>query len=343
MAHFVGQISNKLSLTNTMLAFFKILLPKLFTNTWDDIILLHQMAICCLMCQNSMKPFFLKVATNPNHSFSIRNDESPFFFNTWHYHPEVELVWVRASSGTRIIGDSAERFEAGDMVLLGANLPHMWRNDTQYFEGLPDLKARSTVVHFRADFWGTAFLELPEMKGVAELLKRAERGLHLDAATAEKVQDCLSALSQEEKPGFERLTGLLKILNIMALSKNLRPISAAIFSKNLYVENDAERINKIYTYIVQHFQKNIKLEEVAAIANISPHSFCRYFKHKTHKTYSQFLTDIRIGQACKMLIENQKSISEICYECGFNNLSNFNRHFKKMKNLTPTEYAKQFY
>ncbi len=289
-----------------------------------------------------MKPIFRKVTQQPEYSFSFRQDEVPFFFNIWHYHPEIELVWIRKGTGTRFIGDSIERFTEGDIVLLGENLPHFMRSDAIYFENNPELTCHSTVIHFRPDFMGQGFLNLPEMKNIKQCLKKAEKGFFIEGETRIKLQKLLTELSQEGVSNTDHLIGLLKILNIITASKDLTPISDAVFSDTLYAEKDALRINRIYTYVIEHFDEEISLETIAEVANISPNSFCRYFKTKTQKTFSQFLLEVRIGHACKMLIENQKSIGQICYECGFNTLSNFNRYFKKIKNQTPSEFMKQF-
>lgn len=290
-----------------------------------------------------MKPIFRKITQQPEYSFSFRQDEVPYFFNIWHYHPEIELVWIRKGTGTRFIGDSIERFTEGDVFLLGENLPHFLRSDDVYFQANPDLMCHASVIHFSLNFMGQPFLDLPEMKNIKQCLKKAEKGLFIESETRFKLQNLLIDLSKEGVTNTEQLIGLLKILNTVATSKDLTTISDTAFTDTLYAEKDTLRITNIYTYVIEHFRENITLETISEVANVSVNSFCRYFKTKTQKTFSQFLLEVRIGHACKMLIENQQSIGEICYECGFNTLSNFNRYFKKIKHQTPSAFLKNYF
>ncbi len=286
-----------------------------------------------------MKPILRKIDAGRNYSFSIREDVYPYLYNHWHYHPEAELTLIRKGKGTRLVGDRVERFSDGDLVLLGPNLPHLWRNDSLYFKKMPGLHAEAIAIHFMDDCWGKDFLDLPELKSIRELLNRAKKGIRITGKTkmlvAEKMESILHA------PEVLRVTTLLEMLYAIARSKDHIILASSGFTK-LYDVGNTERINLIYDYTFNKFQEKIAIRDVAAAASISQHSFCRYFKKRTLKTYWEFLQEVRIGYACKLLIENNMSVAQICYECGFNNLSNFNRYFKSLMKKTPLQYAKEF-
>lgn len=285
-----------------------------------------------------MKPILRKIDTGINSSFSVREDISAYLYNHWHYHPEVELTLIRRGSGMRLVGDSMEPFSDGDLILLGSNLPHLWRSDSIYFEGHEDVHIEAVAIHFMENFWGEPFLNLPEMKNIRELLGKARRGIRINGNTAKEIACMMESMPKTDS--VDRITLLVTMLNIIALSKENNILSGLGFSKSYDLVN-TDNINAIYNYTLDHFQERISIQDVAAIANISPHSFCRYFKSRTTKTYWQFLLEVRIGYACKLLIENKMSISQVCYTCGFNNLSNFNRQFKSIIGRTPSEYLKE--
>lgn len=284
-----------------------------------------------------MKPILRKINPALDYSFSIREDMGPYLYNHWHYHPEIELTLIRKGKGMRLVGDSVEPFSDGDLVILGGNLPHYWRSDPLYFEALPNLGIEAVAIHFKEDFWGKQLLDLPEFKQIKELLLLSRRGIHIYGHTHKIVSAMMENILNAK--GTERITMLISILQVIASSKEYDTLSGIGFAKS-YELNQTDNINAIYNYTFDHFQNKITIEEVAAIANVSPHSFCRYFKTRTLKTYWQFLLEVRIGYACKLIIENDMSISQICYSCGFNNLSNFNRQFKSITQMTPSQYMK---
>lgn len=285
-----------------------------------------------------MKPILRKIDTGYNFSFSVREDISAYLYNHWHYHPEAELTLIRKGAGMRLVGDSMEPFSDGDLILIGGNLPHLWRSDRIYFDGNHDVHIEAIAIHFMENFWGEPFLNLPEMKSVREVLIKAKRGICIKGKTNKRLAVMMEAILRANNA--ERIALLINMLNIIALSDDCHLLSGIGFSKSYDLIN-TDNINAIYNYTLDHFQEKISIHDVAGIANISPHSFCRYFKSRTMKTYWQFLLEVRIGYACKLLIENKMSISQICYTCGFNNLSNFNRQFKAIIGRTPSQYLKE--
>lgn len=287
-----------------------------------------------------MKPQLIKMSSDNLQSFSVRQDKVPHFFKNLHYHSEVEFVLIDKGSGTHFIGDSISRFSEGDLYLIGSNLPHCWRCDDIYFENKPDLVAEAKVVHFLENYWGTQFLDLPENKAIRDLLIKAKSGIKVIGKTKFAISKILDKLLTAKST--ERIILILQALSLIAHSKDLIILSSPGFTNNNYIESEAERINDIFNYTMSYFHRKITLEEIADVANISPNSFCRYFKNITKKTYSQFLMEIRIGHACKLLIESTKNVNYVCYESGFNNFSNFNKYFKAITGKSPLSYKKSF-
>lgn len=285
-----------------------------------------------------MKPILRKIDTGYNYSFSVREDAGAYLYNHWHFHPEIELTLIRKGIGMRLVGDSMEPFSHGDLILLGSNLPHLWRSDPEYFKNNEALQVEAVAIHFMEDFWGTPFLELPEMLQIKELLLQAKRGIKVEGRTKQKVTGMMERILDAENT--QRITLLLNMLALLSDSKELQLLSSVGFTKT-YDRGYTDSINHIYNYTLEHFHEKICMRELANIANVSPHSFCRYFKSRTMKTYWQFLLEVRIGYACKLLMENKFSISQVCFSCGFNNLSNFNRQFKEITGMTPSIYMKE--
>ena len=285
-----------------------------------------------------MKPKLLKISVAPENSFSCRFDSVPYFYNEWHFHPEVELVSILKGSGTQFIGNDIDHFNEGDMVIVGSNLPHLWRCDDDYFAKENTLKAESLVIHFMPDVLGETFMHLPENKLIIDLLKRAKQGIKIKGVTKEKIHSYMQTLLLAK--GGERLILLLQILNTLSFSKDLEPIAANNMEKP-HSAKEGERMNAVFQYLIDNFSKTVSLDDIAAQAHLTPNAFCRFFKARTKKTFSQYLLEMRISPACKLLADTEKSIGNICLECGFNNSSHFNRHFKQLNGCTPLEYRKK--
>jgi len=285
-----------------------------------------------------MRPQLLKVLKGPDRSFSVRRDLFPIN-NRWHYHSEVELIHIKKGEGTQFIGDCIKRFKSGDVVLVGSNLPHYWRFDDVYYEENTKAIADVRVAHFNENFWGSQFLELPENLNLKTVLEKARRGLQITGKTKQKVAELLEQLQEADGP--QRIILLIEALTAVANAKQPVPLSSMGFKPDL-VDAEKDRINAIYEYSIRNFKRKIQLEEIADVANISPNSFCRYFKSRTRKTYSQFLIELRVGHACKLLIENNHCIKRLCYESGFNNFTSFHKYFKMITGKSPLVYQKEF-
>ena len=280
-----------------------------------------------------MKPIFLKIESN--NTYNIREQLIAHVSSKYYYHPQVELVYFEKSDGMCIIGDKIHIIKEGDIFLLGSNLPHLFKNDEKYLD--KKLKVRIIVLHFLPDFWGKDFLELPDLKSIKTLLKKAERGLLIEGAVKHKVGILMKEMLKGT--GTDRIILLLKTLSLIAKSKDNKTVLPIGFQVMPDLENE-ERINEVYSYTLQNFQRKIHTKEIAAIAHLSEHSFCRYFKNKTGKTFTGFLHEIRIKHACRLLSESRMSISQVINECGFINYANFFRYFKMLTGKTPAEYQK---
>lgn len=266
------------------------------------------------------------------YSFNIRHDIVPHFYNKWHYHPEIELVYIMEGSGQQFIGDNIHIFKPGDMILLGSNLPHLWRTDKKYMQKNSRLRVKALILHFLPDCFGHDFFRLKENAEIHRLLEKASQAIRIKDETRDEVARLMHQLLKATKAN--RIILLLSILSLIAGSKQTKTVCNKGATIE-YTPAESERINNIYQFVLENYSRTITLEEIAKIAHLGPHSFCRYFKLRTQKTFSRFLIEVRIGNACKLLAETNKSIADICFECGFNSFSNFNRQFKLVVGKNP--------
>jgi AraC-like DNA-binding protein len=287
-----------------------------------------------------MKPHYHKVPKNLENSFSLRKDVSANFESTWHYHPELELHYTKKGEGLRFIGDNISNFYSDEMLLLGENLPHTWKSHDAYLHPQSKLEVETMVMHFLPDCLGQEFLSLPEAYALTQLFKKAKNGLLINGDTKRKLLSLLEAAHQAEN--LNRIALFISILSTLAETNEYEPIASAhAFYQSNQLETD--RLNQIYTYTLKNYMNKISLTEIASLSCLSITSFCRYFKIMTNKTYTDFLSEIRISYACKFLIENKElTIESISTETGFNNASNFFRQFKKTIGLTPKAYRKKY-
>ncbi len=285
-----------------------------------------------------MKPQLLKISNPADYSFNLFVQDVPYFSTPWHYHPEYEIVLVLESTGKRFVGSSITDFKAGDLCMIGSFLPHYYRNDDHYYAKESKIKAKSLVIHFLEDFMGDKFLQLPESQSIKALLERSKRGLSFGEKTVQKVASKFKNLPN--LTGIERLLEMIAILKILSESDDKQDLTTNPIS--LRNEVDSARMNKVFEYVMQKYQEEIQLRDVADLANMSESAFSRYFKKRTRRTFTQFLAEIRIEHACKLLTVDKISVAEISFESGFNNLSNFNRQFKAIKKITPLAYRTKF-
>lgn len=285
-----------------------------------------------------MKPALEHLPLNPGESFVAKSFDYPYYPTPWHFHPEYEIVLITKSSGKRFIGDSISNFKQGNLAFLGPRLPHLYRNDPLYYAPKSGLRAKSVVIHFLESSFGDNFLSLPETKKLQSLFHKSRKGLDITGKTAKIVSEALVELLSMQ--GLSRWLKLLEILNIISESKDCKYISGSVISG--YNSNDSERLNTVFEFVIKNYHRDIQISEVAKMINMAENSFSRYFSQRTRKTFTTFVNELRLSNACKLLIENKLSISQICFECGYNNLSNFNRQFRHAYNNNPSNHKKQY-
>ncbi|MEH6305672.1 AraC family transcriptional regulator [Olivibacter sp. CPCC 100613] len=279
----------------------------------------------------------IMIPTMASASFTIRKDMKPNNHNKWHCHEEMEIICIHKGTGMQYIGDSTTSFLPGDIVFIGPNLPHYWRYNHDD-EMVSNGTAYSTVLHFKQDFIGQTWLELPEAKAVKALFIKANRGILLRGDGATMISNTIEKIDQEE--GFKRIVLLLNCLQAMANGNKLKTLTSAGF-RPIAIRIEGNRINTVYNYILQNFRNALSLDEVASVADLSANSFCRYFKSATGKTFGRFLQDVRIGYACRLMLDNKLSVKQICYSCGFKNYTSFHEAFKANTGKTPKAYLAQ--
>jgi len=286
-----------------------------------------------------MKATFQKIEANINHSFNVEHLTFQYFPHPILFHPDVEILLVISGTGTRFIGDSIGHFGPGDLIMIGPNVPHGWQSDEKYTRKNSNLVSEVKFILFKPEIFGDQFWKLPESKAILRLIQLSQRGIKLTGTTLNDVTLLIDSINSAV--GFNRIIQLLKILEII-VERNEYVILAGPDIQNSIDEKDSERLNKVYKYLMNNYQNNITLEEVASIASLSVPAFCRYFKKRANKTFVQFLNEIRIAFACKLLIDDDQTVAAICYSCGFSNVSFFIRQFKKITALTPLNYRKKY-
>jgi AraC-like DNA-binding protein len=283
-----------------------------------------------------MKPEKTILLQDPDKSFIVHYETKSFA--RWHHHPEFELVLILKGRGKRMIGDHIDRFESEDLLLLGSYLPHEYMCDREYTDHPDGFQGKAIVYQFLSDFIGPRFFEIPENNNLKRILEESYRGLEFYGNTRKMIISLMEKSYQLD--GTERLHSLFAIFRILGQTREYRPLSSPGFMKPFHNQSD-EPIQKALEYIVQHFQEEISMKEMLFITNMSNSAFCNAFKKICRMTFKEYLLNVRVGYACKLLTEDTLNISQIAYNCGFENLSNFNRQFKKLKSITPSMYQKE--
>jgi AraC-like DNA-binding protein len=287
-----------------------------------------------------MKRFIKKSSIPDSKVFIIKKLIGPYFDPTFHFHPEYQLFLVLKGRGTRFIGDTMKPFKEGDLIFTGPNLPHVWRNDNSYFSKKDQYSTSGIVIYFQENLLGNMIELKDELESIRYLFEKTKRGLEITG----KTRDSVSLMMQDllVSKGFKSIIQLLEIFDVIATSSESNPIT-----HNTYVpptdKASTDRMNIVYEYVMQNFDKKVALDEIAELVNMTPTSFSRYFKTQVNKSFSDFLKEIRISHACKLLHEEKANINHIAYECGYHTLSNFNKQFKEITNQTPLNYKKKFH
>jgi AraC-like DNA-binding protein len=285
-----------------------------------------------------MKPMHLKVPAYSKYYIDARREKVSHFANPWHFHEELELTFIIKSEGTKFIGDHISEFKPGEIVLLGSRLPHYWRNHQNDAQASNEAGAEAIIIRFNQEYAGTEFLKIPAMKPVFDLLNNAKRGVYIHQKEEELQQKLQRFLTLGEG---QRIIALTEILLSIATTIPYDYLCSIGYAHQ-YKGNDIEKIDTVYNYVLNHFKTDLSVQDIAAKCNMNTAAFCRYFKKKTGKTFKDFMNEIRLGNAAKLLLKGDFTVAEVAFESGFNNPSYFNRLFKRMKGVTPTTYRQQY-
>jgi AraC-like DNA-binding protein len=286
-----------------------------------------------------MRATYEQLSDDIENSFLYRQFSLPQFNAPFHFHPEIELTLILKSSGRRFVGRQISNFEAGDLVLLGENVPHCWLNTEGVGESAPDA-AQSIVIQFLPKIISPDF-KAPELKPIIQLFKNSTSGILINGKTRDWVTEKM--IAHLDSHPFKKLVGLLEILCALVDTPSDLELIDNTFSVITPSATQTERIQKIYAYIIENYQNDIDLNAISAIVHLTPTAFCRYFKKMTRKTFVDVVTEFRVKHACQLLTTTEKSVSDICFESGFGNISYFNKEFKKAIGHSPLVYRKLFY
>jgi AraC-like DNA-binding protein len=285
-----------------------------------------------------MRPLFEKVTVPDGASWSLLDrrldDGIPF---QWHYHPEFELTLTLNSRGQRYIGDSIANYDDGDLVLLGPNLPHTWCSTERLDACLP----HHAVVMWFAAAWGRSITTaLAEMRSVAPLLARAGRGVAFSRAVAARARPIIETIPT--RPPADRLLRLMEVLTLLASDAAAEPIAGPAADRRIIASPDQDRVARVLDHLHAHYRERIGIDTLADVAALSPSGFHRLFRRHTRLTVTEYVAELRIGQACALLVNSRQPIASIADEVGYANLANFNRQFRALKQMTPREFRRSF-
>ena len=286
------------------------------------------------------KPLLEKVQHSDSYSFSIEKLSLPFFISRWHYHTDLELILFTDAFGTGFIGNGITSFSPGTLAMIGTYTPHVWLCYEEYYKDNPALVAEAVVIKFRENFLGPNFLQIPGVSRIRELFTRSKKGILFMGAKLDPCKKEIISLDQYDD--LDKILKLLDILNQLSKTNDYRYISSIA---NPCKQHDKEyhRLDKVIKHVTSNFRRKITLEEVSELINLTPASFCRYFKARTLKSFTRFVNEVRIENACRLLIENKMSATQVCFESGFNQLSNFYRYFQEYKGMSPIDFRKEYW
>ncbi|MBC8756387.1 helix-turn-helix transcriptional regulator [Kordia sp. YSTF-M3] len=278
-----------------------------------------------------MKVLPFKIPKSEDAILIVQEDRGRTFYEKLHQHEEIQLSYIVAGKGTFIVGDTIRDFQSDDVLLFGSTIPHVLKSDLS-----TEQESYMITVFFTHDSFGEQFFDLPKLQEANRLLNDASFGIKFKENQA-ILKPLFEAILLQKT--IKRFATFFEMLAIVTESK-YETVSSFINTKN-YTDDEGKRMSAVFEFVMNHFDQKIVLEEIATIANMTPNAFCKYFKQRTNKTFFKFLTEVRIENACKFLSNQQQvSIADVAYNCGFFNISNFNRKFKEIKGVTPTEFRK---
>ena len=282
-----------------------------------------------------MNELLEKLKLNKDESFYIGVFQDHISQSRWHYHPEYELSFITEGAGKRIVGDSTEEFNPGDLIFIGPHIPHVWISESPYKSLHSGRTLESVYLLFNHDILPPELLSIPEFENVRKALSHSERGIKIQGQCLNKVSELMLQMPYLKK--MKRITYFYEIMDIIGQSESFTFLASKSYEKNPLSQNDPKFI-KIHQFLMENYHKQISLEQLAELVHMAPGSLCRFFKSRTGMTIFHYLNKLKIGLACKMLLNTSLNIVEISYDCGFSNLSYFNRQFLRFTGKTPSEF-----
>jgi AraC-like DNA-binding protein len=284
-----------------------------------------------------MKELLKKIRLNPDESFFIGIFQDHIDQSTWHYHQAYELSFITEGSGKRIVGDSVEEFHPGDLIFIGPRIPHVWFSTEPYPKPHSGRTLESVYLLFDNDILPKELTSLPEFIHVNRAIKLSERGIRITGDTLNEVSRLMLQLPYMS--GIRRLMYFYEIMDIIGNSASFKYLASAAYVRSKF-DTTNTRINRIHEYLMKNYQEEINLDKIAELVHMAPASACRFFKSSTGMTIFEYLNKIKIDYSCRLLLNTDLNIVDISYDCGFNNLSHFNKQFRKFIGKTPTQYRK---
>jgi len=288
--------------------------------------------------KNRIEPVYFKVPRQAEETVRAEMWNLQYFYNPIHYHEECQITFILESDGILFVGDRLTPFHKGELFVIGKNTPHVFRHDKVYYEGTASFHAKAISIFFSSDTFEDIFKSIPESSSLAKLMGKAKLGFKIERRQATELESHIKKVLSVT--GIERVFELLYIFHKISLLKNLEILMTK--TPIILKPEDDQKVDKVFNYLMDNYMEKITLKAVAELVNLSPNAFCRYFKGRTQKTFSRFLIEVRISKACKVLFEG-KNVAEACYSSGYNNISNFHRHFKQITGMTPNEYKKKIF
>ncbi|MCD7900581.1 MAG: AraC family transcriptional regulator [Bacteroides sp.] len=277
-----------------------------------------------------------RLSISKSYPLKARFYDYEHFTYPWHFHPEYEIIYIQESTGVRFVGNSKEKFREGDVFLIGTNLPHYLKSDEIFHAGDAQLRVKGAIIQFEKEFMHHSIAYYPHFIKIKHLLDESKQGIYFPAGCSPQLIKLLKTIPLET--GIDQITSFLQLLKEMSeiTSRQIISTSDAIID----IIHDASRIDKIISYLNKNYNRPIDLYEISSFAAMNRTAFCRFFKRKTGKSFKNYILEMRIGYACKLLLIDDINISQISLECGFDTISYFNKTFKKNTGYTPTEYRK---
>lgn len=288
-----------------------------------------------------MKVIQFTIPVAKDNSIHVQEDVLSHFYEHLHRHYETQITWVIKGTGTLIAGNIMQPFKPGDIFVIGANQPHLFKSDPEYFQSENNLNIHSLNIFFNPKGFITYLLDFSEMTGIRKFVNSSIHGMQCSDNNQNIVSDYI--LNVKNSFSGYRIAAFIELLQLMANLKDWKHLSTGFFEYSI-TDSEGLRMNDIYQYTIANYTENITLEQIAEVVFLTPQSFCRYFKKHTLKTYTEFLNEVRINEACKKFMANDyESISAIAYQTGFNNVVTFNRVFKNVIGKSPREFIKEYH